>query len=426
MRFTTWSAFIIWLVSLILALITGRSLLYNTFYFITLVLAGSWLWARQNLRGLEIKRRVRTPRSQVGRFVEETFEVTNQSRLSKLWVEIRDESDLPGHHASRVLVSLGRKKPRIWSVKTPCLRRGRYRLGPITLRSGDPLGIFELQKPIPGTHPVLVYPATYEIPGFRLPPGHLPGGKIAHHRTHYLTTNVATVRDYVPGDSYNRIHWRSTARTGRLMVKEFELDPTSDIWLLLDLDAAWHVSQPWEEPDITDIPAILQSQFLRKEPALVPSTLEYAAAAAASIAQRYLAERRAVGLIAYSPQRKVLHLDRGHRQFTKLLEMLAVMEPTSTIAFDRMLMAERHYLTRTSTVVAITPSADADWVKVLRDYRHSGISVTAVLVAASTFGPVPSYRSVLTELWASQIPTYLVRRGAPISTALSHLALPND
>ncbi len=426
MRFTTWIALIIWLASLILALITGRDLLYNTFYFITLVLIGSWLWARQNLRGLEIKRRVRTPRSQVGRFVEESFEVTNQSWISKLWVELRDESDLPGHHASRVLVSLRRKHPRIWTVKTPCLRRGRFHLGPITLRSGDPLGIFELSKKIPGAHPVLVYPATYEIPGFRLPPGHLPGGKIAHHRTHYLTTNVATVRDYVPGDSYNRIHWRSTARTGRLMVKEFELDPTSDVWILLDLDAAWHVSQPWEEPDLTDIPSILQSQFLRKEPSLVPSTIEYATAAAASIAQRYLAERRAVGLIAYTPRREVLHLDRGHRQFTKLLEMLAVVEPTSTISFDRLLLAERPYLTRTSTVVVITPSADASWVDVLRDYRHGGIGMTTVLVAASTFGPIQSYRPVLAELWASQIPTYVVRRGARISTALSHIALPND
>ncbi|HEY80235.1 MAG TPA: DUF58 domain-containing protein [Anaerolineae bacterium] len=426
MRYTTWIALSIWLVSLILALITGRDLLYNTFYFMTLALVGSWLWAKQNLRGLEIKRRVRTPRSQVGRFVEETIEVANQSWLSKLWVEIRDESDLSGHRASRVLISLGRRQTRIWTVKTLALRRGRYRLGPITLRSGDPLGIFELRKPIPGEKPVLIYPAAYDIPGFRLPPGHLPGGKIAHYRTHYLTTNVATVRDYVPGDSYNRIHWPSTARTGRLMVKEFELDPTSDVWLLLDLDSAWHVSQPWEPLDLTDIPAIVRNRFRRDGPALIPATIEYAAAAAASIAQRYLAERRAVGLIAYTPRREVLHLDRGYRQFTKLLEMLALVEPNAALAFDRMLLAERHYLTRTSTVVVITPSADAAWVDVLRDYRHSGIGVTAVLVAASTFGPLPSYRPVLGELIASQIPTYLVRRDAHITAALSHVALPND
>ncbi len=416
-------AFLIWGASLFLALTTGRDILYNIFYFITLVLVGSWLWTWLNLRGLEIKRRVRTPRSQVGRFVEESFEVTSRGWVTKLWVEVVDRSDLPGHHASRVLVALRRNKPHIWTVRTPCVRRGRYRLGPVILRSGDPLGIFQREKRIPQTHHVLIYPATYDIPGFRLPPGHLPGGKIARRRTHYLTTNVATIREYAPGDSYNRIHWRSTARTGKLMVKEFELDPTSDVWLLLDLDATWHTAQPWQEPDLTNVPALVQGAAGRVD--LIPATIEYAAAAAGSIARRYLTERRAVGLIAYTPRREVLHLDRGYRQFTKILEMLALVEPTpDALTLDQVLLAERYYLSRTSTVVVITPSVDTAWIAMLRDYRHAGINVTAVLIAASTFGPVPSYRAALTELWASQIPAYVLRRGESLSSALSHLALP--
>lgn len=424
MRLSTWIAIFVWLLSLAAALITGRDLLYNTFYLITLVIIGSWLWARQNIRDLEILRRVRTPRSQVGKIVEESFEVTNLGWLSKLWVEIHDLSDLPAHHASRVVASLKRKKTRYWIVRTPSIQRGRYHLGPVTLRSGDPLGIFELSRKIPGTHSILIYPATYDIPGFRLPPGRAPGGKIARFRTHYLTTNVSTVRDYAPGDSFNRIHWRSTARTGRLMVKEFELDPTSDVWMMLDLDAAWHKAQPWEFLDLTVVsPALLQQRH-KKEPALAPSTIEYAAAAAASIAQRYLAERRAVGLIAYTPRRRVLQLERGHRQFTKILETLAVVEPVQSIAFDRILGAESYFLDRNATVVAITPSADHAWVSALRDYRRRGVSVTAVLIAASTFGDAAPWRPILAELWASQIPAYVLRRGASISSSLSHMAPP--
>ena len=424
MRVSTWIALFVWLISLIAALITGRDLLYNTFYLITLVIIGSWLWARQNLRGLEIRRRVRTPRSQVGRFIEESLEIVNQGWLSKLWIEIHDLSDLPGHHASRVVVSLKRRKPHHWVVRTPCVQRGQYHLGPIELRSGDPLGIFELRRRVSGRYKIIIYPAPYDIPGFQLPPGRIPGGRIARYRTHYLTTNVATVRDYAPGDSFNRIHWRSTARTGRLMVKEFELDPTSDVWIMLDLDANWHVAQPWESPAIAITPAVLWPHHHRKEPPLAPATIEYATAAAASIAQRYLIERRAVGLLAYTPRRQVLQLERGHRQFTKILEMLAVVEPAESIAFDRIVTAERHFLDRNVTVVAITSSADNAWVAALRDYHNNGINVTAVLIAASTFGPVPSYRPVLAELWASQIPTYVLRRGVSLSSALSHLAPP--
>jgi len=423
-RVSTWIALLVWLLSLAAALVTGRDLFYNTFYLVTLVIVGSWLWAWQNLRGLEIRRRVRTPRSQVGKFVEESLEVVNQSWLSKLWVEIYDQSDLPGHHASRVLVSLKRHKPRQWVVRTPAVRRGRYFLGPVELRSGDPLGLFELRRQAPGRYGIIIYPATYDIPGFQLPPGRIPGGRIARYRTHYLTTNVATVRDYAPGDSFNRIHWRSTARTGRLMVKEFELDPTSDVWIMLDLDARWHAAQPWEIPDIADTPAVLLPHQRRKEPPLAPATIEYAASAAASIAQHYLIERRAVGFLTYAPRRQVLQLERGHRQFSKILETLAVVEPVESLPFDRILNAERHFLDRNVTVVAITASADNAWVAALREYRNSGISVTAVLVAASTFGDLPSYRSVLAELWASQIPVYLLRRGVSLSASLSRVAPP--
>ena len=82
---------------------------------------------------------------------------------------------------------------------------------------------------------MIVYPATIELPAFAQPLGQLPGGEVMRRRTHYVTTNVAGVREYAPGDSFNRIHWPLTARAGRLIVKEFELDPTADIWLFLDM-----------------------------------------------------------------------------------------------------------------------------------------------------------------------------------------------
>ena len=425
MRLPTWIALIVWLLSAAAALQTGRDLLYYTFYLITLTLLASWFWARQNIRNLEILRRVRTPRSQVGKIVEEAFEARNQGRLPKLWVEILDQSDLPGHNASRVLVALKRKKRRMWKVRTPAVRRGRYHLGPVTLRSGDPLGIFEFTRPIAGYHNLLVYPATYAIPGFQLPPGHAPGGKVARFRTHYLTTNVASVRDYAPGDSFNRIHWPSTARTGRLIVKEFELDPTSDVWLLLDLDETWHIARPWQSPNLYAPPGPDARDRTKKEPPLLPATVEYAIAAAASIAQRYLVERRAVGLITYAPQRQILQLERGHRQFTKILETLAVVEPAASASFERVLVAEGHFISRNTTVVAITASVDDAWVKALRDYRRRGISVTAIIVAASTFGDKPSHQPILAELWASQIPVYVLRAGDSISAALSRMAFPD-
>ncbi len=424
MRRNTWLALGIWLLSLLAALNTGRDLLYNTFYLITAVLVGSWLWAWLNVQRVGLIRRVRARRSQVGKWAEEQFEVVNRSRLPKLWLEIRDHSTLPGHHPSRVVSSLGGHQSRSWYIRTFCYRRGRYRLGPLTLRSGDPLGIFEVKRSLPYTTPFLVYPPVYPVHGFLLSEAQAVGGEAPRYRTHYVTPNVATVREYVPGDSFNRIHWRSTARTGRLMVKEFELDPASDIWLVLDLDARWHAALPWEPPPFVERTATLVGE-LPTSFELVPATIEYAVAAAASLAGHFLEQRRALGLIAYTGHREIIQPDRGERQLNKILEMLAVLEPVEGVpSFDRVLMTEGHFLGRTSVLVAISPSVDREWALALRELRRRGVHSTAIVVAADSFGVPTRHQRILAELWANTIPTYVLTRGQPIAGALATLARP--
>ena len=439
MRRNTLVALVVWVISLVAALSTGRDLLFNTLYLITIVLAASFAWSWLNINRVGLSRYTRARRSQVGRLAEEQFEVVNRSRLPKLWLEIRDHSTLPGHHPSRVVASLGGRKTHAWYVRTPCYRRGRYLLGPLTVRSGDPLGIFELSRTLPQTNTILVYPATVDVHGFRLPEGQMPGGEAARTRTHYLTTNVSTVRDYAPGDSFNRIHWRSTARKGQLIVKEFELDPTSDVWILLDLEAVWHAALPWQAPDEQDRPAVLWSERLSvlsdglsvlSERStrfdLIPATIEYAVTAAASLARRYLMERRAVGLIAYPGHREIIQPDRGERQLNKILETLAVLQPTGSLAFDRFLAAESSFLGRTSTVIAITPSTDRAWVTGMREIGRRGARGTAILVAADSFGGASRHERTLAELWANNIPSYLLRHGLAIGDALSQYARPGE
>lgn len=424
MRRNTWFALAIWLLSLAAALNTGRDLLYNTFYLITAVLIGSWLWAWLNVQSVSLTRRVRARRSQVGKWAEEQFEVVNRSRLPKLWLEIRDHSTLPGHHPSRVVSSLGRHQRRSWYIRTFCYRRGRYLLGPLTLRSGDPLGIFEVRRGLPYTTTFLVYPPVYPVHGFRLAEAQAIGGEAPRYRTHYVTPNVATVREYVPGDSFNRIHWRSTARTGRLMVKEFELDPASDIWIVLDLDARWHAALLWEPPPFVEraamVPGELPGTF---EP--IPATIEYAVAAAASLASHFLNQRRALGLIAYTGHREIIQPDRGERQLNKILEMLAVLEPVEGVPpFDRVLMTEGSFLGRTSALIAISPSVDREWALALRELRRRGVHSTAIVVAADSFGAPTRRQRILAELWANNVPTYLLERGQAIGDALAAYARP--
>ncbi len=411
----------LWLLSLAFALFGAQrnsSVAWSVAYLMTGIVVISFLWSWLNLKWVRIGRYTRSRRSQVGRVAEEQFEVTNGGRLPKLWLEVRDHSDLPQHDASRVLSSIGPRRKRRWMVRTYCLRRGRFRLGPMTLTSSDPLGLFPRQRQLPATSVMIVYPATLELPGFSPPLGMLPGGDAMRRRTHYVTTNVSTVREYVPGDSFNRIHWRSTARAGRLIVKEFELDPTADVWILLDLDQAVHAGSPWTPPPLQEVgPAFGRQERLALQ--LPPSTIEYGVTVAASLARHFLLEDRSVGFIAHSGHRELIQADRGERQLTKILETLAVVNATGRIPFARVLAAEMEHLPRHTTLLAISPATDPQWVAALRDIRRRGVHDLAVLLAADTFGDAPNHRDTLANLLASGIPTHLITCGQDISAALS-------
>src|SRR5207249_7340094 len=73
------------------------------------------------------------------------------------------------------------------------------------------------------------------LPLWRLPAANLEGSHSTPERTLQTTPLVTTVRPWAPGDSMNRIHWKTTARHGEIQVKEFDLEQTADAWIFLDL-----------------------------------------------------------------------------------------------------------------------------------------------------------------------------------------------
>jgi uncharacterized protein (DUF58 family) len=302
-------------------------------------------------------------------------------------------------------------------------------LGPVTLYSGDPFGLFLLNREIQLASHIVVYPPTFDLPGFSPPIGQISGGDALRRKTHYVTTNVAGVRDYVPGDSFNRIHWPSTARTDRLIVKEFELDPMADIWLFLDLERRVHVGGAKETPPDWTLPPLLR--VLREGAGRIEldrSTEEYAIAITASLAKHFLDRNRSVGMVAYArkSQREFAQTDRGERQLGRLLAMLAVARAEGSIPLAQVLAAETVLFTRDTTAIAITSSTDTDWVVGLRHLATRGIRPVAVVIDPVSFledaspGPYEvAAGQVLADLAASRIPSYLVRYGDPLEVALS-------
>src|ERR1700736_2302021 len=385
----------LWLVLLLLALSTGWNATWMLVYALGLLVAGSAVWANWNVAGLELRRRHRATRVQVGdAFVEQVILEALPGPAQwwpRLWLEVHDASDFPEHHLDGVL-SLGPVAHKAWELRSICSRRGRFSLGPVWVTSGDPFGIFRVSRRLSEGTTVVVYPRTVRLPRFGRVPGELPGGSLQGVRVPFSTPNVSSVREYRPGDAFNRIHWPTTARTTRLMVREFELDPTADVWIVLDLNTDVHAGSG------------------------VESTEEYAVTAAASLARHLLDQGRAVGLVS---QTAMLPADRGPRQAERILEVLALVRTTSHLTLSAMLSAETSRFARSSTLIVVTSSTAEAWARFCQALNGRGVHSSAVLVEAATFGPAPSTLLLVSSLAAAHIPTYLVKRGDRLEQSLS-------
>ena len=385
---------VIFFVCLMSAMSTGFWLASRLSYVILFGVVAAYFWARANARNLEVTTERPQDRLQEGQEFVERVTVKNRSWFSKLWLEVTEPSDMPGHNPGRV-ITLGPRESKSWRTNTYCELRGLFTIQPVQITTGDPFGFFKYAKSYGRSSTVLVYPQATELPNFYVPPANLPGEGKFRKRTHYVTPNASGVRDYEFGDSFNRIHWPSTARTGNLMVKLFELDPASDIWVILDLEKRVHVGEGEN------------------------STEEFGIKVAASIARYFLVANRSVGFISFGKQLFVEQAERGAQHYTRILEALALSTAEGDVGIGTLVSEEAKRFGRHTTVVVITPSTSEDWVGSLQFIAEQGVKVAAVLIEPSTFGGSENSLMVFGALAASDVYTYLVRNDDDLITSLA-------
>jgi len=343
---------------LIAAFSTELPFLFYLVYLAILVIGGSYILTRLGLADLEAGYAVNQLTGHVGERLQITYTLRNTSRLPKPWLEVHNPTTLPGGLPGRAL-SLGPRAERSWLIRAPLIRRGHFRVEPLQIRTGDPFGFFEASAAVGQGVAVVIYPKIDKLPLWRLPAASVEGSHSAPERTLQTSPLATAVRPYAPGDSFNRIHWRSTARHGEIQVKEFELEQTADAWIFLDLERS--------------------VQGGRGE----DSTVELAVRAAASIADKALLENRSVGMTVNAHRQTILPADRGGRQHLKIMQLLAAVDGDGTMSLAESLVAAAGRLRRGMTAVVITPSLDRSWVRPLAALRTRGIASVVVTLDAA-------------------------------------------
>jgi uncharacterized protein (DUF58 family) len=397
--------------------VTGMSIYARLVYLGIIIIVGAGIWAILSMLGMQFQRTTRSFRASMGEVLEENFEVNKQSWPGTAWLEIINNSPLPLAAGSRLLTRLGVRQRRFYSARTLLTQRGEYPLGPTTLTSGDLFGLFTFRRIIPASGSLIVLPKVFPISTFPPPPGLLPGGKRIRQRSLDITPHAAGVREYVIGDPLKRIHWPSTARRDRFMVKEFEQDPQGDIWLFLDAEAGIQASVPDPEKD-----KVLQADgwWLRRPTLTLPrNTFEYAISAAASLASFFLTERRAVGLACATSKLTVVSAERGVRQVNKIMETLAFLQPEGAIPLHGLVDMQAKLLPLGSGVILITSSTRLDLILAVEDLLRRNMRPVIVLIKPETFGGQDGSDLMAARLLKKNVPVCSIAYGDDLGYQLA-------
>ncbi len=217
-----------------------RDLLRVAVFLLTLPLAAVAIVARTRYR-LSCERRLDPPRVEAGSTSTVRLHLDNVSRLPTGVLLMEDV--LPYVLGGRPRFVLDKVEPQgVREVTYPVRSelRGRFRIGPLSVRLTDPFGLCELSRSFAATSELTVTPVVSRLPAVRLGGDWAGGGDAAARSIASSGTDDAATREYRHGDDLRRVHWRSTARVGELMVRREEQPFQSRATLLLDGRDAAH------------------------------------------------------------------------------------------------------------------------------------------------------------------------------------------
>jgi len=351
-------------------------------------LAGAWflgyLWARSLARSLRLTREIRFGWAQVGDRLIERFTLENIGRLRALWVEVADHSSLPWYQPNRVVYIEGDRSIR-WFNEAVCAHRGLFRLGPISMRTGDPFGLYTVDLEYPLSIPLLVMPPVLPLPTIEVAAGGRPGEGRTKTDDLERTVSVSHVREYQLNDQWRWIHWPTSARRQSLYVRSFDGAPAGDWWLVLDMHREVHIGLGQD------------------------STEEHQVILAASLADRGIRSGRAVGLVAANEELIWLPPRGGEGQRWQILYSLAQVDLGDRPLGD-LLTRMGPSLGRNTSLVIVTPSVDSKWIQALIPLIDRGVIPTVLLLNPRTFGGSSEPVEIQSSLINLGVTYYLISR----------------
>lgn len=320
---------------------------------VALPLLAAAVLARTRYR-LSLVREVSPRQVVVGQPAQVALTLTNDGRTPSGLLLL--EEQVPYELGARprfVLEGIGHGWSRHATYQVRSDLRGRFEVGPMSVRVTDPFGLLELGRAFRSTATLTVVPRTVDLPAVPLGQGWTGSGDERLRAAATGSAEDVTVRTYRRGDDLRRVHWRSSARTGELMVRREE--------------------QPWQ----ARATVFLDDRVVAHRGAGPTSSFETAVTAAASVATHLARRGYTVRLVTATGEDPAsARHDAAHGpDAARLLESLAVLRLHAAVRLDQGWLTD-HTAGVTVAVVGLLQAADAP---VLRRMAHPGLSLALAL-----------------------------------------------
>lgn len=366
------------------AISRGESLLWLIAALFSASLLTGMIWPRWLMQRLAVSRH--GPQKAIeGETVVFHVNVENGGWLPRFMVELVDRLPFVGaaendsNHADKLLGCISYvpgRGMRKFQVPLLCEKRGYYRLGPVSLASGFPLGLAEARKTSDhGVQSLTIYPKVFPI--LSMP---LFGAPSQIHRGGYLlpegsgAAEFSGLREYRRGDNPRHVHWPTTAKLNELMVKEFEPLASACLCIALDLAEDANIGRGKQ------------------------STLEYAIRIAASVAGYACNQQMHSRLLAHGADPLRIAFGKGDYHYQGILDALAVVEANGKTPYAQLLTQIALDCVRGETVLLLlseTPMRSEATLQALSLLRAKGAYLFAVVFDRDSFSPAERPRANL-------------------------------
>jgi uncharacterized protein (DUF58 family) len=169
----------------------------------------------------------------------------------------------------------------------------------------------------------------------------------------------------------------------RLMVKEFDEETQSSVWVFLDAQSEVYIHTHASGPAAFD--RNLSPLRRRTTYELPDDSFEYAVSLSASVESHYISKNRYVGFAANAEPAQIIPADKGQRQMTKMLESLAAVSDNGRMTLPQLLEKQIRNIPKGSSLVLITPILDKNLEVLLETFKRRGYSSLVFLINNDSF-----------------------------------------